>query len=63
MAIILTRAGEQKLGITEIEELMNKLGVHIEGSHLELHVNGKAYHVGRDCCEFPRTIDEPLRLF
>ena len=48
--------------IQEIEELMDKYGIVIDGNYLTLLVNNKSYRIGRDQCRFPRFVDEPFVL-
>jgi len=48
--------------ILEIESLMDKYGIIIEGNNLILNVEGKEFKIGRDSDRFPRYIDEPFIL-
>lgn len=55
---------ESELGrqIREIEELMDKYGIVIDGDHLVLLVNNRTFKIGRDQNRFPRFVDEPFIL-
>jgi len=48
--------------IQEIEELMDKYGITIDGDNLMLLVNNKTFRIGRDSNRFPRFVDEPFIL-
>jgi len=44
--------------ISELEQYMEDKGISITGSHLRLNIVNKEFHIGRDSCEFPRTVEE-----
>jgi len=59
VAITLNERSNTYKNILEVEELMEKYGLKIEGSYLTITgPAGVTYNIGRDQSEFPRTIDE-----
>lgn len=58
--IILKKEFEEKIGILEIEKIMESKNIQIIGNNLKLIIGNKEYNIGQDSTEFPRTIDEPF---
>lgn len=60
MRKVIKEDSELNRRICEVEALMNRYGMQIDGAYMKLSVNGQTYNIGRDSCEFPRQIDEPF---
>lgn len=60
MKRVIREDSELNRRICEVEDLMHKYGIQIDGAYMKLSVNGQTYNIGRDSCEFPRQIDEPF---